>query len=273
MRGFQTRSSSPARSASSLRLGQAALELHHLGVVHPAHAREGVHRVRVAEVAGALSPLAGALEVGDVAAGADRVAVDDERRERVELAGQGSRARLVQEQLPFGDLALLDEDVSLPLERADLEIAVAEAATQLLGLLGERERLGEVVLAELDEALLQRPVAVLGRLLLEVEQTLRAAHPAVGDRDLEVVLQAVGDPGGDVGRPQRVALLEVAAVGPLEVRMDHLHLAVPHGRLAEQHQILGLELHRLVRGAEELVAHDPVEATQSPPALRRGDPA
>jgi len=232
-----------------LRLGQAALELHHLGMVDPAHARESVHPARLAKVAGALRPLAGALEVGHVAAGADRVAVDDERRERVELAGQRGRARLVEEELPLGDLALLDEDVPLPLERADLEVAVAEAPSQLLGLLGEGERLREVVLAELDEALLQRPVPVLRSFVLEVEQPLRAAHPAVCDRHLEVVLQAVRDQGRDVGGPQCVALLEVAAVGPLEVRMDHFHLAVPHRRLTEQHEILGGELHGFVRRA------------------------
>ena len=82
-----------------LGLVEAALEAHDLRVVHAAHAREGGHGVRVAELRGAVRPLRGAVEVGDLAARADRVAVDDERRIRVELAAERSRARLVEQQL------------------------------------------------------------------------------------------------------------------------------------------------------------------------------
>ena len=69
-------------------------------------------------------------------------------------------------------------------------------------------------------------------------------------------------PRGDERGPEGVALLEVVAVRPLEVRVHHLHLAVPQGRLAEQHEVLGRELHRLVGRAEELVALDPVMALE-----------
>ena len=124
-----------------MRLGQPALELHHLGVVDPAETREGGHCVRVAEVARTVGPLAGALVVGDVPAGADRVAVDGEGGEGVELARQRGRARLIEEELALGNLALLDEDVSLPLQAADLEVAVAEAAAELLGLLRRAPRI------------------------------------------------------------------------------------------------------------------------------------
>ena len=177
---------------------------------------------------GAVGPLARALEVGDVAARADRVAVHRERRERIELAGEGGRARLVEQKLALGDLALRDQGVPLTLQAADLEVAIAEAPPQLLGLPRESERLAEVAGVELVEALLQGPVAVLGPFLLEVEQTLGAAHPAVRQRRLQVVPLIVRDPRGDEGSPQRVARLEVAAVRTLEVRPYRVHVAVPH---------------------------------------------
>ena len=227
MRGLQARSSVLGAVRELLGFGQPALELHDLGVVDTAEAGEGRHRVRVAEVAGAVGPLARALEVGDVPAGADRVAVDGERRERVELAGERRGARLVEQELPLGDLALLDERRS------------PGAAAR--GSRGCGRRSGgpaprpawracraspKSPAAERREALLQRPVAVLGGLLLEVEQALGAPHPAVRHGHLQVAPLIVRDPGGDVGRPKRLAFLQVAAVGALEIR----RLRPPCGR-------------------------------------------
>src|SRR6185312_7383038 len=113
-----------------------------------------------AELGGAVCPLCGAVEVGHLAARADRVAVDDECRIRVELAPKRRSARLVEERR------------ALALDAADLEASVREALADLLGRLSLTKRLIVVVLAECDERPLQRPVAVLGNLLDLVEMPL-----------------------------------------------------------------------------------------------------
>src|SRR5215213_2706425 len=92
-----------------LGLVEPALEAHDLGVVHPAHSREGGHGVRVAELGSSVGPLRRRVEVGHLPAGADRVAIDDEGRIGVELASESSCARLVEEKLALGDLALFEE--------------------------------------------------------------------------------------------------------------------------------------------------------------------
>ena len=171
-----------ARQAGQLLgLVEAALEAHDLGVVHAAHARERGNRVRVAELRGAVGPLRGAVEVGDLAMGTDRVAVDDERRVRVELAAERSGARLVEEELSLRDLALLEQRRALTLDAADLQAAVGEALADFLGGFPLPERFVEIVLSQRDQGTLQGVVAVLGRLLCLVEMPLCPGKPAARD--------------------------------------------------------------------------------------------
>ena len=149
-----------------LGLAEPPLELHHLGVVHPAHAGKARPVFASQKSHGAVGPLARALEVGDVAAGADRVAVDRERREGVELAGERGRARLVEQELALGDLALRDQRVPLTLQPRISRLRSPKRRPSSSALPRELQGLAEVARAELVEALLQRPVAVLGRLVL-----------------------------------------------------------------------------------------------------------
>jgi hypothetical protein len=68
----------------------------------------------------------------------------------------------------------------------------------------------------------------------------------------------VGDSGGDEGRSQRVAVLQVAAVGALQVGEDVLHVTRPHRRVREQQDILGRKLHALVRVVQESIGLGPL---------------
>src|SRR6185503_20600592 len=102
---------------------------------HAAHPREGGHGVGVAELGGAVGPLRGRVEVGHLTAGADCVAVDDERRVRVEFPAERCGTRLVEQELALRNLALLEEGSALALDAADLQSAVGEAlADRLRGL-------------------------------------------------------------------------------------------------------------------------------------------
>src|SRR6185503_15651918 len=116
----------PPPASELLGLVEAAPEAHDLCVVDAAHAGERGHGVRVAELGGAIRPLRGAVEIGHLAARADRVAVDDEGRIRVELAPEGRRARLVEQQLALADFAFLEQRSALALDAADFKAPVRE---------------------------------------------------------------------------------------------------------------------------------------------------
>ena len=142
--GFHTRRSW-RRCRRAPDLAQAALELHHLGVVHR-HMPGKAATVFASQKSLPIGPLAGALEVGNVAAGPDRVAVDRERREGVELAGERRRARLVEQELASATSPA--RSARCPgAAAADLEVAVpkrrpsSSPSSQL-------QRLDEVAVAE-----------------------------------------------------------------------------------------------------------------------------
>ena len=231
---------------------------------------EGGHGVRVAELGGAVGPLRGAVEIGHLAARADRVAVDDERRIRVELAPERGRARLVEQHLALGDLALLEERRALALDAADLEAPVREALADLLGRLSLAKRLVVVVLAECDERPLQRPVAVLGSLLGLVEMSLGPGKPAARHRGLELGAVVVGEDRGDVRGAGQVAGLDVAlvrALGRVHVLAEE---SAPEGRLGQELEILRRELARGVRLLQKGVRGVPVAPTNRVAACFEG---
>ena len=174
----------------------------------------------------AVGPLAGALEVGDVAARADRVAVDGERRVGVELARQRGRARLVEQELALGHLALLDQDVPLALEPTDLEVPVAEAA---------RPAPRPAWRAGTPRRSSRSPSSI--RLRCSAQYPCSGASSSRSSSRFARPIQPFATAiwrlffwswaihGGDVGGAQGVALLEVPAVGALEVRDQLLHAA------------------------------------------------
>ena len=80
-----------------LLLGLRPLTAEHLelGPMDPADARVAARAVAAHPALALVGPLARPLEVADVAAGGDRVAVDVARDAQVELAGRGGRGRFV----------------------------------------------------------------------------------------------------------------------------------------------------------------------------------
>jgi hypothetical protein len=216
---------------------EIALEPHHLGPVHPAHAGKGRHRVRLAELACSVRPLAGAVEVGDVAARADRVAVDDQGRVRIELAAQGGDARLVEQRAALGELSLLDERIALPLDGADLEAAVAEPAPDVFRLLRLREGALDVVMVERLQPELEREVSVGCGLRLGLEQALRSLEPTVGDGALQLDVVVVRELRRDVRRPRSVPRPGVCSVRALLERQVLVDALRPHSRFGQKLEV------------------------------------
>ena len=260
----------PGLARQFLGLVEAAPEAHDLGVVHAAHPGERGHGVRVAELGGAVRPLRSAVEIGHLAARTDRVAVDDERRIRVELAPERGRARLVEQHLALGDLALLEERRALALDAADLEAPVREALADLLGRLSLAKRFVVVVLAECDERPLQRPVAVLGSLFGLVEMPLGPRKPAARHRGLELGAVVVGEDRGDIGGAGQIAGFDIAlvrALGRVHVLGEE---AAPEGRLGEELEVLRRELVRGVGLLQKGVGGVPVAPTNRVAACFKG---
>ena len=80
----------------------------------------------------------------------------------------------------------------MALHAAHFQVPVAEALTDLLGLLGQGDGSVDVVLAEREKSLLQDPVTVGGFLRHLVQQPLGPAHPPLSDGWLELAHVVVG---------------------------------------------------------------------------------
>ena len=205
---------------------------------------------------GEVGPLAGAVEVGHVAAGADRVAVDDDGRVRVELPADRRSGGLVEEGASGGDIALRDERGAGPLESTDLEPAVAEPAADLLGAPAERDRSVEVVLLLRAQCLLEGEVPVLGRLRLVGKEPLRAGEPGIRDDGLQLVRVVVRELGRDGGRLRGPSGLHERGVRALEVGRLLVHVPRPRRRGRSEEEVVGFELFG-VRFREEAVCRLP----------------
>ena len=110
-------------------------ESHELCAMDTTGAREAGHVQPVAPAVRRLGPLGGPAEVTDVLARADRHAVDERRRVRLELAADCRGRALVEELEPLLDLAALHERAPLGGKREHLRVPVAEAPGELVGVL------------------------------------------------------------------------------------------------------------------------------------------
>ena len=110
------------------RLGPSAPEAKQLSPVDPADAREAGDCVAVAPPTGGFGPFPGAYEVGELAAGRDRPAIDEAGRVGRELAADGGRGGLVDQGHALGQAALCDQDPALDMHRHHLAVTVTMTA-------------------------------------------------------------------------------------------------------------------------------------------------
>src|SRR5215208_2868702 len=149
-----------------------------------AGAGEATRLLDVAPLIRKLGPLPGPLEVTDAVRARDSRAVDDGRRERIEVTGQRRRRSLVEQRQTAVELSEVDERSALGDDRERLQIRVAEALAELVGGLRVRERLLELPRPPGVDAADERGLAVLERLGLGREDPLSLGEPAVEDGDV-----------------------------------------------------------------------------------------
>ena len=157
-------------------------ESNHTGPVDAAHPGEPGDGLALTPAPGRVGPIAGSLVVGDLLAGADRVAIDGPGRERSQLARQRGHGRLVEQSHPFAELTLGDKGKALVLEAKRHQVLVAKPGADLERLQGELE--GPPVIARVMSLhpLAARQVSVFDADRFILQQPLRLAEPGGADR-------------------------------------------------------------------------------------------
>ena len=229
-----------------------AAQPHDLGAVDSAHAREPRDRLSLAPARRRLRPLCRAAVIGQVAAGIDRVAVDDRRRKGVEFPGHRRGADLIDQRQAGVDVALVNSHDPLAESRLSEEVPVLESSGDVESPLDVLERLVEVALAVRDQSALELQIPVHRRFRLAFEQPGRALVPTGRHRELELVPVLDCEVKGSHRRPLVVPLFGVPCVGALGSLDGVCQAAGPHRRLGEDLQVLGAEPSACVRGLQEL---------------------
>ena len=178
------------------RIGPVSLELHQLGAMDEATARERQEvGLALTPTSEGCRPLAGAAKLVDLFTRQDHSAVDDPGDHRRERFGRDRHHRLVQQTEPLPDPPGPDEDVALDVNRKSKQVVVAEALADL-----RRRGCGggsafQIALGFVLEDDRHQHVALLDALaLLPIEQPLGAAEPAGGRPHLSAERELDADP-------------------------------------------------------------------------------
>ena len=198
----------PARRASSRASSPGPVQLHDLGPVHEATAREG-HGIGLllAPAGQGRRPLAGAAQLVDLLAGRDHAAVDEAGGDRRQLAGRDRDHGLVEQPETFPDLPVADQHVALAVQGEGDEIRGRRSdVADLRGCGCSRCRLGVLTGGLVPEHDRQQQVALLGAVApVLLEQPLRPAEPAGRPARLSSNRPGHAHPARAAGGAQRLA--------------------------------------------------------------------
>ena len=229
------------------------------------------HGLPVAPALHRRRPLLGQVVLRQPLERADQLAVDQPRREGVELAGDGGHGGLVEQPEALPDLALQDEAAGLghPADGGGGRVA---RRADLDGPPGPAPGAREVAREQPLVAPHHRQPGVDRRLLVArqaAQEALRAlCPPPDGRHERGVEEQVQGDPDGRPGGREPVARAHALRVGPLP-RGDR-HVEAAHGvpRLGEQGQVRPTQGRAGVRLGEQVVRALPL----APPRRRAPGP-
>jgi hypothetical protein len=230
------------RHRDHLRRLEVTAEPHDLGAVDAAGAREAGHVQPVAPAVRRLGPFGGPAEVTDVLARADRHAVDERRRVRLELAADCRGRALVEELEPLLDLTALHERAPLAGEREHLRVPVAEAPCELVRVFEVFDRRGVISLGEHRMARsCQCDASMFCGFLPVLEQALGGGEPALRDGERSSVRLVPRQYERDARGVEIFPLARVGNVGPLAQTDRLTELAAPPGGLAVPFEVLGAQ--------------------------------
>jgi len=188
-------------------------------------------------------PLCRAPVVAQIAAGADREAINETGRVRLQVAGYRGCCRLVQQSEALLDLPGFDARAPLPGESQYLHISVAHPLGELERVFEERLRAIEVTLREEGgHCGDQQGPGVLWRLGQTFEQPLGSREPAVRDGERAAALVVPGERERHPGRTPLVVGCRVRGVRTLAEADRLVELPRPPRRVGEALEVLGRQI-------------------------------
>lgn len=215
-------------------------------------------------------PLGGAPIVADAVARRDRRTVDGRGRNRTELPSDGGGHALVDQRHALGHLTLADEDRALEAEPVRLEIEVCEAATDLKGAAGGRQRAVEIPARDEDVGLPQGQLAVLWSFGLVREQSLRLGEPASPYREASLPEVVARQRQRHAGRAATIPGLCVCRRAALAEANAVASTADPEGGVPQAFEILGRQAPGCVGRREQIERVLPrVPRDRVPPRFQR----
>ena len=194
------------------------MQLHDLGAVHQAAARESHHLgLLLAPVRQRGRPLLGAPQLVRLVAGLDDAAVDEAGADGRKRAGRDGHHGFVQEPKAGVDPPQGNERASLVHQGEGEKIRVAEALGDLGRLARGRMRGFEITGLLVLEGADQDQVAALDGITSgALHESLRAADPARGGADLPAQGEGETEPESAPSCPQRLPVVDMPLVRALE---------------------------------------------------------
>src|SRR5215207_3504502 len=201
----------------TLRVGPGAAEIHDLSAVHPTDSGKAGDPLTLTPALRSVGPHGCPSPVGEIAADADRAAIDLSSRHRVQLSAEGGHRRLVDQCQTVVDATHGDQGISLQLQREGLNCRYGEPFANLLCQLCLTECFlriaGHAVRKIAQRSCLPSMPRTFVRGLLE--QPLSPTEPAVPDGRFQTLEVIDGKLQSHFGCVTFVALPQISTVRPL----------------------------------------------------------
>ena len=220
-----------------LGLGPAAVQHLELRLMDAADARVPADTLAAHPALTLLGPLGGALQVADVAARADRDALDVARDTEVESARCGGRGRLIQLGEAFPPLPQHDVCHALKAHAHVERVGVVAVAAELDRAVGVLESVLDPALHQRADGLVDLDVGMQLRVRPVAEQALSARRPPLADSVGEAAVGLVAERERHAGGLLRRARLLETGERPLERVGRLVRLPGPPGRGAQELEI------------------------------------
>jgi hypothetical protein len=221
------------------RLRPGPVQVQDLGPVNQALAGEGDQvRLLVAPGRQRGSPFVGAAPLQDLLAGIDHRAVHRPGDGGRQLAGHDRHHRLVQQHQALTHPGRSHRGAALDAQRERDQVTIGNAPADRDGTGRCLARAHRITGHRLPQGDRQQEIAVLGALLLVLQEAVGAGEPATGLRQLPLVDQVKGQPESAPRGPPPIAALGVELLGALQRPQAVLDLAEEIGGGRQQLQIL-----------------------------------
>ena len=248
-----------------LGLGQRPSQAHQFRPVDPADAREGRDRLPFTPSQRRVGPLGRASVVAQLRACSDHAAVDIARRIRAEFATHHGRHGLVEQGSALVHPPQQTQGVPLVVDAHPEEIAIPRCRGEFDGPVVGVDRLLVFGGEPREEALHPREPPVHRPCRVVLRQVHRPRRPPLRLREFRPHAVLLRDAEGDHGGRRGVTLLQIRAVGALQVLDGLVGVSGPVGGGGEEREPFTAERMSIVGAGQDLVGLGPRMSLECPP--------